>query len=232
MKAALEPIAVFSDFDGTVTTKDTTVLLLELFGNPAWLDIEERMLAGEISEAEGMSAEFALINTSWEEAIGAILNEIHLDSTFPGFIAWLGEAGVPITILSGGVEEISRGLLKKHGIEELEVYANRLHVENNRWTLIPSDRPKIKGLCNHCKTFSVLESQQAGYRTVYIGDGFTDRCPAGKADIIFAKDDLAAYCELNSIEFHCFRDFTDIRIQLERLISHIRFDKKITGKDA
>ena len=226
MKAVLKPIAVFCDFDGTITTKDTTVFLLERFGNLDWLTIEERMLAGEISEAEGLSAEFALINISWEEAIEAILDEIQIDSTFPKFIAWLKGFDIPFTILSGGIEEISRSLLKKHGLAGLEVYANRLRVEENRWILIPSDKPKIRGLCNHCKTFSVLESRKEGYLTVYIGDGLTDLCPAGNADIVFAKGDLAVYCEEKNMEFHRFNDFSDIGIQLERLISSFNLEKK------
>ncbi len=43
---------VICDFDGTITLKDSTDLLLDRFADPAWLDIEKEWLLGKIGSRE------------------------------------------------------------------------------------------------------------------------------------------------------------------------------------
>ena len=212
-------VMVFCDFDGTITKKDTTLFLLERFANASWLKIEKKMLSGEITEEEGFKAEISMLSVSWEDAINAILNEVEFEPTFPSFYNWLQEKDIPFTILSGGFREIIGLLLSEYGIEGAIVKANELSIVNNRWQVIPIKQPKIRGLCNHCKSYSVLSKKEAGYKIVYIGDGLTDRCPAGHADVVFAKDDLEEYCKYYSRRYIPFRDFDVVKTALNKSIN-------------
>ncbi len=45
---------------------------------------------------------------------------------------------------------------------------------------------------------------------VYIGDGYSDTCPAAKADLVFAKDVLYEYCREQGIPAVPFNSFQDI----------------------
>ncbi|MFW6437913.1 MAG: 2-hydroxy-3-keto-5-methylthiopentenyl-1-phosphate phosphatase, partial [Armatimonadota bacterium] len=47
-------------------------------------------------------------------------------------------------------------------------------------------------------------------RVIYIGDGYSDRCPAMQADIVFAKHHLADLMDENGREYEDFDTFSDI----------------------
>src|SRR4051794_8721219 len=53
--------SVFLDFDGTVTTRDVGVHLLERVGTPAWRGISEQYSRGDIGSRECSVEEWALI---------------------------------------------------------------------------------------------------------------------------------------------------------------------------
>lgn len=204
-------VIIFSDFDGTITQLDTLQYLLDRFGAPDWMNIENQVKNGEIFEIEALQAEFDTLNVSWEKAISGILEDIKIDPDFPEFVHCVESMGIPLIVLSGGVEEISKTFLEKYGLERLALRANKLQIVNDRWVVVPSDRKRIRNLCNHCKTYSVTEMKETGWFTVYIGDGLTDRCPAVNADLVFAKKELAEYFTEEGKNFISFEGFRDIK---------------------
>jgi 2,3-diketo-5-methylthio-1-phosphopentane phosphatase len=201
---------VFCDFDGTITNLDTLVFLLDHYSNCDWRKIEDKMSSGELSEREGLKMEIESLNVSWSEAIARILSSVKMDDHFPLVVNYLKTMDIPLIIMSGGIEEIIRTILEKQGLDHLEVRANRLKIEGEKWRIIPSPRPKIRGLCNHCKTSSLVEASESGLKTIYIGDGLTDRCPAVKADMLFAKGELENFCQTQAIPYYPYENFKDI----------------------
>ncbi|MBL7191362.1 MtnX-like HAD-IB family phosphatase [bacterium] len=223
-------IVIFSDFDGTITQKDTLVYLLENFADPAWRMIEDQMLSDEINESEGLQKEFDLLNVSWEKAIKSILTDVPINPGFIDFYLWSHRNHIPLIILSGGLFDICSAYLDKQGISDIEIRANDVSVREKRWKLIPADRPRIKGLCNHCKSSSLLEKKDEGCHIVYIGDGSTDRCPSGYADTVFAKDILEDYLIKEGREFYHFDDFYDVMEKLDGLMDEgFRQDSGFAG---
>ncbi len=205
-------IRVFSDFDGTITTQDTLVYLLDRYVGPAWLAIEDQVEAGTLSEEEGLQAEITLLKPAWEEARDAVLADVPIDPGFAPFAAWCRERGWPLAILSGGLEPLIRALLARKGLDELVLRANGLDFdEDGRWRVVPAGSPRIRARCNHCKTWHLAAASQAGARIVYVGDGCTDRCPAEHADLVFAKGGLLRWCEEKGLPYHPFESFTEIR---------------------
>ena len=49
---------------------------------------------------------------------------------------------------------------------------------------------------------------------MYIGDGRSDREAAAEADLVFAKNELADYCQENGIKALKFNNFADICSQI------------------
>lgn len=201
---------VFTDFDGTVTKVDTLVYLLNKFGDPSWQDIEKQLEEGRINENAALNLEIDTLRVCWDEAITSLKDGVEIDPDFGRFINLLNSYSIPYYILSGGFEEIIRELLSNYPVPVSHIRANNTEISGDRWRVIPSRIERIKGLCNHCKSFSVVEAKRQGYKTIYIGDGTTDRCPVSQADIIFAKGSLAEFCKAQHIIFHPFTDFCDV----------------------
>ena len=79
----------------------------------------------------------------------------------------------------------------------------------------PSNFPTPMKTCNKCGTCksNILESCQADYgKIVYVGDGYSDLCPARKADLVFAKGILwTRLSEKEQRGVRKYRSFRDVK---------------------
>ncbi len=65
---------------------------------------------------------------------------------------------------------------------------------------------------------------------VYIGDGYSDRCPAQFADVVFAKGSLVGFCETNNITFHRFEAFADVLAKFRLMVEKGKPRKRRTAE--
>ncbi len=221
---ALSRIYVYTDFDGTITQRDLLYYLLDVAAPREWQLIEAALTSEAVDEKSALQKEFDLINISLQEAIDIVMN-VPIDPTFAAFAYYCLEHEIPLEILSGGFEQFIAAYLQKHQLAFIPFYANKARVENNRWQIIGAPNPKIRHLCNHCKTYWVKQKQQAGYIVVYIGDGNTDRCPASHAHYRFAKGDLARYLDKHQMPYIPFQNFADV---LEKFHAILTYHKENT----
>ena len=56
----------------------------------------------------------------------------------------------------------------------------------------------------------IRSRMEVPHRTVFVGDGLSDICALGEADLLFAKKDLELYCLENNIPYNKYRDFNDV----------------------
>ena len=213
-------ITIFTDFDGTITKVDTLNIVLDRFASKPWRPIEDLVSKKKLPENKALQAEFDLVNASFEEVINYLNQRVQIDPYFIQFAEWCNGNKIPLIILSGGFREIIEFTFEKFNIKNnMEIRSNNIKVQGNRWTVIPSDSPRINKLCNHCKTYHLAQVKNKGKKTVFIGDGNTDRCPAESADIIFAKNDLAGYLTTIKMDFYYYENFSDILKILTGLIT-------------
>src|SRR5713101_4853019 len=116
---------VFCDFDGTISIQDATDLILSRFASPDWERIEEEWKQGAIGSAECMQRQVALIRAT-KRQLDAALDEIDIDPSFPAFASFCRSRGIPLTIVSDGVDYFIHRILARHGLAQLPVTANRL----------------------------------------------------------------------------------------------------------
>ena len=57
------------------------------------------------------------------------------------------------------------------------------------------------------------------YIKIYIGDGYSDFCPARHADIVFAKQTLANLCLQEDISYNDYQNFKQILSKTQVLFS-------------
>ncbi len=216
-------LAIFCDFDGTITKNDTLQFLLDHYVGDDWNEVEDKVEAGLLPEKEALQLEIDFLDVDEKSAFEALDKNIKIDETFKDFANWCKELDFELIVLSGGFRKIIEFIFQKNYIDSVPIYSNDFFVDSeNKWKVIPANSPKINGFCNHCKTYHLEEIRAKFDKIVYIGDGTTDRCPAQKSDWVFAKKGLAKFLGEKNFPFFEFEDFAEIKSKLELLT-----DKKL-----
>ena len=105
-----------------------------------------------------------------------------------------------LSVVSDGMEYYIRRILGRFGLDELDVHANILSlVADGSLTdvrFVPQfpNRDEVCDRCASCKRNYLVTSSADDDLIVYIGEGYSDRCPVQFADLVFAKDVLKNYC--------------------------------------
>ncbi len=214
-------VQVFCDFDGTISCKDVTDELLEAFALPEWRVIETRWRAGDIGSRECMQRQVELLRCSRKELDG-LLDAVVIDPGFPDFVAACRETGVPVTVLSDGIDYAIHRVLRNHGLEDLPVYANRLrmHPDGSLGLDSPHSDPSCSPDCGTCKCALMRRLAPPGSEKVLVGDGASDFCAASEAaDFVLAKEALLTHCHANALAHAPYATFHDVQkllLDLER----------------
>jgi 2,3-diketo-5-methylthio-1-phosphopentane phosphatase len=211
----IEPqrLHVFCDFDGTITRPDTIQFLTERFGGGAALYKEtgRRLDTGEVTLRDALAGDLGSIRVPFTEVADALVREITIDPGFRPFARWCAGLGVRLTILSAGFMEIIDLVLVPAELPAMEIHANRF--EPGTWRCIFYDDTPL----GHDKSVAVRAAKRAGYRTVFVGDGFSDREPAAVADLVFARRgrSLVDYCRRHGIACVSFDTFFEVQQDLQ-----------------
>jgi 2,3-diketo-5-methylthio-1-phosphopentane phosphatase len=201
---------MLADFDGTAAERDVQQAILDALADPiAWRAINGAWVEGEITTAERARRQWDLISASELEVLAA-LDGLQLDPYFRAFAHLCERQGYPLTVVSDGFDFYINPLLRRAGLEHLPVIANTLHYVDGR--------PRFRFLLQRSpdqyygndKSFVIEQLRRAGSTIVFFGDGNSDRAAAHVADLLFAKDQLAAYCREAGIPFIPFSSFKDV----------------------
>jgi 2-hydroxy-3-keto-5-methylthiopentenyl-1-phosphate phosphatase len=198
---------VLVDFDGTIATVDTTDLLLGRFADPAWTEIEEAWKAGLMGSRECMLRQIDLVRATPAE-LDDLIGAITIDPAFPSFVELCRSEGMHVAVVSDGLDRTVGAVLARYGLD-LPFYANRLaHVGGDRWRLaFPHARGDCRSLAGTCKCGHLMTP--AGTVRIVVGDGRSDFCVAGEADLVLAKGALAHHCEVAGLAYFPIQSFAD-----------------------
>ena len=208
------PFAVYCDFDGTIALEDVTDALLNRLADKEWLAIEADWQRGVITARECMAQQVPLIKGGWG-AIKSVLSEVRLDPSFASFASWCSESGIPLMVVSDGLDRVIQHLLWRDEIPVDGVWANQLTCDGDRLSLTFRAPPTQACEAGVCKCHIMSTTSRSQVCRVVIGDGKSDYCWAQKADMVFAKSKLLEFCAQQGIPCHPFRDFVAIRQTLE-----------------
>jgi 2-hydroxy-3-keto-5-methylthiopentenyl-1-phosphate phosphatase len=213
--AAAKPLAVFSDFDGTIAHPDTLNFLAERFAGAEFRhEIGRQIVSGKLSLRDAIQREVGVIQGSLQEVLAFLNLHVEVDPTFPDFAGWCFQQGIPLTVLSGGMRQVIESLLRPLDLPCVRVLANEVKIENNRWHLEFVDGTDW----GHDKGAALREAKKAGQLTVFLGDGLSDRGAAVEADIVFAKTGLARFCAVEGIPFREFGSFSEVHDALSHRV--------------
>jgi 2-hydroxy-3-keto-5-methylthiopentenyl-1-phosphate phosphatase len=202
---------VYCDFDGTITSLDATDAVLETFALPAWREWETRWVKGEITSQECLSRQIELIQADRDTLI-EFAADLPIDEGILALDRRCTEHGVPLTILSDGLDLLVEAVLRRHGLLHLPVYSNHLRWDDNgRSTLsFPFAEKECDSGAGTCKCSLILPADPRSPRPVYIGDGQSDRCVSSKIRTVFAKGALQGWCKGKGIAYIPFETLTEV----------------------
>ncbi len=214
------PLRVFVDFDGTLVQPNVAILLVERFapnGRRVAREVDEQLHQGRITLRQAWDRQAALL--PWDQIPAMteyVVRHVRLRGGAHPFVDLLREHRVPTMIVSGGLDFYIRPILEREGID-LEFRSDTAHRgEDGRIRVThPYGHAECRR-CGICKAQLVHPPEVADPRTVFIGDGSTDRFAAEVADLVFARGRLLAYCREHGIRSYPFEGFTPVTRRLRR----------------
>ena len=198
--------AVFLDYDGTISTRDTGVALLEQFAPPAWRAIDEEYTRGEIGSRVCLLDEWDLLPND-EVGLRAAAAAVPLDPGLDDLVTALRAAGAEIAVVSDGFGFYVHERLAHLG---LEVVTNDVDWTTSELAFPNADRCCACSSCGTCKQAPIKDAKHRGRTTVMVGDGASDQKAALLADVLFAKDGLARWCDRAGVGYHPFTTLADV----------------------
>ena len=138
----------------------------------------------------------------------AFVDAIEIDPTFSAFVDLCLHRGDNVCVVSDGLDFTVGRVLRRAGLE-LPFFANRLeYLGDKRWRLtFPHARSDCRALSGNCKC--QFAEAAAGQVRIVVGDGRSDFCVAGGADLVLAKGALERHCRDNDIVHFAFSTFGD-----------------------
>lgn len=202
-------IAVFCDFDGTITEKDNIINIMKEFAPPEWDEIKNKILSQQISIQEGVGKMFSLLPSSLkEDIIKFTLENGKIRTGFQEFVDYLKKENIPLYIVSGGIDFFVQPVLEKYGPFDA-IYCNGSDFSGETikilWPYSCDD--ECENSCGCCKP-SIMRKLEAGDTyNIVIGDSVTDLEAAKQADLVIARDLLQEKSKEMNLNYHEFETF-------------------------
>ncbi|MBI2986056.1 MAG: MtnX-like HAD-IB family phosphatase [Deltaproteobacteria bacterium] len=209
-------LAIFCDFDDTITRINVTDTVLERFADSHWLAIQEDWLAGKLSAREVLEKQMPLVRVNPQD-LDALIDSIEVDPFFGEFAMRCAKENDSLYILSDGFDYwihkiLRRGLSAYNGpVKNIPVFACGLNFDGNNVAISFPYFPEgcVHG-CATCKPALFEQLKVGAEKSVVIGDGVSDLLLARNADLVLAKNGLREFCERAGIACRTFRDFRDV----------------------
>lgn len=221
-----EPKAiVFTDFDGTITLKDSNDYMTDNvgYGLERRRELNLEILHGRWSFRDAFKDMLDSVKLPFPECIELLRKNIKLDPGFKPFFDWCLSKGIPVIVLSSGMEPIIRALLTDlvgPEAEKIEIISNQVKFTDKGWEIAYHDDSHF----GHDKSLAIrpYNTKPKGQRPTlfYCGDGVSDLSAARETDLLFAKHghDLITYCQQEGIPFTVFYTFEDIHQKVKDVV--------------
>lgn len=202
---------IICDFDGTITKNDNIIAIMKKFAPPEWNALKDGVLSQKISIKEGVGRMFSLLPSSQRSEITEfILADAKIREGFAEFVAYTKEAGIPLYVVSGGmdffVKPILQGLVPEDHIycNEADFSGSHIHI---KWP--NSCDEHCTNECGCCKP-SIVRHIAPGQEMIVIGDSVTDLEAAKLASFVIARDLLLQKSEELGLPHKPFETFWDV----------------------
>ncbi|KAL7412702.1 HAD-like domain-containing protein [Mrakia frigida] len=225
---------VLSDWDGTITNMDSNDYLTDNlgFGKDKRRQMNLEVLHGEATFRDNFKLMLDSVPTPFAEAAQILSDNIKLDPGFKSFYEYCKANGIPVIIVSSGMEPLIRAVLGRligeEEAQKIEIIANGVKFtdeaqKGETWEIV--FRHPESGF-GHDKSKAILPYADLPNPPTlfFLGDGVSDLSAAKHADLLFVKDkldgenDLADYCIKEGIKHKMFVSFDDALVDLKSVV--------------
>jgi 2-hydroxy-3-keto-5-methylthiopentenyl-1-phosphate phosphatase len=216
---------LFLDFDGTISRRDAVDAILETYADPRWLTFEADWRAGRIGSRDCLRAQMSLVRASRKQ-IDALLDEIGIDEDLVPLLEMCATQNIPVHIISDGFDYCIRRILSGANkriaafLRGGRVCAAHLESRGHLWR---TEFPFFHQTCGHgcatCKPAVMRLLNKTNGPAIFVGDGLSDRYAVESADLVFAKEGLAAYCTKQSIEHIQYQNLGEVATYIDRWLA-------------
>ncbi|MBU0561897.1 MAG: MtnX-like HAD-IB family phosphatase [Bacteroidetes bacterium] len=221
-------LKIFIDFDGTITKKDVGEEIILNFGDPEKaFKLIELWMADKLNSGELWLKLYETIKSLDEIEFNKFLNSFEIDDYFQDFISFCKENDLEVVVLSDGFDYYISRILFNSKLDDLPAYSNKLKINYpSDFSLEFPHSDSECTQCANCKRNHIINNSSEDDFTIYIGDGYSDKCPAQFTDYIFAKRSLLKFCDANRISYFPFNNFKDVMERVNSLVNKKRLKKR------
>ena len=211
-------IKIFTDFDGTITKKDLGDEIFKIYGQ--FEPYHTQLIHKEIGIKEYWRLLFKTLPKDLTELeINKHALTYEIDAYFMDFVNFCNEMNIELSVVSDGFEQYIKPILDKLKLNHITVKCNKmLFTDDGIIPFFSGADESCNCMSASCKRNAVINYAYDDTIIVFIGDGYSDFCAAEHSDIIFAKRNLAVYCNENKIPHHHFGTFFDIIQILKKIL--------------
>jgi len=207
---------IFVDFDGTITERDLLDTIAQTFGDPeVYAEVDAGLDERRLTLHEVLRREFEPVRAPLAEVVDWVLANATVRAGFGELVRAADQRGWRLVVLSSGFRELIEPVLDREGLAGVELVANAVDPAPSGWRVSFRDERPCPVCGEPCKRAAVLELRDGG-RSVFVGDGISDRCGAEASDLVFARRGLAAYLASRDVPFEPFEDFHTVLRGIER----------------
>jgi 2-hydroxy-3-keto-5-methylthiopentenyl-1-phosphate phosphatase len=145
------------------------------------------------------------------QAVRAAVENVELDPAFGPFVVACRAAGVEVVVVSDGLGVDAVEALLPFGVFPL---TNDADWTTGELRFPHLDRCCACSTCGTCKQAPLKDAQRRGRHAVFAGASLTDSKAALLADRLFARGDLAAWCDDFDVPFTPFSHLGDLHLAL------------------
>jgi len=160
-------------------------------------------------------AEYEPVRAPLDEVVPWVLEHARIRPGFHELVDAADRNGWRLVVLSAGFRELIEPILEREGLGHLELMANEVEADPSGWRIRFRDEDTCTTCGQPCKRSTVARIA-GGDEVVYIGDGYSDRCAADAADVVFARRGLAEWLDERGRPYEPFEDFHSVVRTLDR----------------
>ena len=204
------------DFDGTITRNNLSVLLRQNFARGDWEKTEADYLRGYLAVEQSNRLQYSLITESKEKLQEFARQHVEVRPGFVEFAKYCHETGIPLVIVSSGLDFYIETVLIEIGMQNLELHCGQTAFGKDGIVVSYAD-PEGNIINEGFKKRYLNWLKKRDNDITYIGDGLSDLEAARNADHVFATDHLLRLLNTDSVACSAFSDFCELLYQIRHL---------------